>query len=251
MTAIMTNGCVPLLFNSSWKRYQLAAEQLLIGQTVWYGKAGGTAPSVTVHITPAGSLSPSWAKQDAVQGQPSMIIDKTNSLVRTFWGICRGEVWRTLERNLRRYFLTFKEPRNQFQGIGSASLCNTAGQHNNPIPTRFLAPVDCSKIPALDYIPLFYMYQFSTVVHWCQWAKGLCSAINEVNLQGLKQYAVSFVQHCVGIEWNYIRKSVCRPREETCPEFNWISEQKYFPSYHLSFSTTEPLKLYISFNLVH
>jgi hypothetical protein len=30
-----------------------------------------------------------------------------------------------------------------------ASLCSLAGRYNNPIPTRFLAPIDCLKIPAL------------------------------------------------------------------------------------------------------
>ncbi len=38
---------------------------------------------------------------------------------------------------------------NQFQGIYSASLCSLAGRYANPIPTRFLAPIDCLKIPAL------------------------------------------------------------------------------------------------------
>ncbi len=47
-------------------------------------------------------------------------------------------------------FLTFKEPRNRFQGISSASLCSLAGRYDNPIPTRFLAPIDCLKIPAQD-----------------------------------------------------------------------------------------------------
>ncbi len=36
------------------------------------------------------------------------------------------------------YFQTFKEPRNRFQGIDSASLCSLAGRYDNPIPTRFL-----------------------------------------------------------------------------------------------------------------
>jgi hypothetical protein len=31
----------------------------------------------------------------------------------------------------------------------SASLCSLAGQYDNPILTRFLAPIDCLKIPAL------------------------------------------------------------------------------------------------------
>jgi hypothetical protein len=43
-------------------------------------------------------------------------------------------------------FLTSKEPRNRFQGIDSASICSLTGRYNNPIPTWFLAPIDCSKI---------------------------------------------------------------------------------------------------------
>jgi hypothetical protein len=33
-------------------------------------------------------------------------------------------------------------------GIDSASLCFLAGRYDNPIPTRFLAPLAFSKIPA-------------------------------------------------------------------------------------------------------
>ncbi len=47
-----------------------------------------------------------------------------------------------------RYFKTSMEPRNRFQGIDSASLCSLAGRYENPFPTWFLAPIDCSKIPA-------------------------------------------------------------------------------------------------------
>ncbi len=39
-------------------------------------------------------------------------------------------------------------PRNRFQGMNSASLCSLAGRYNNPIPPRFLAPIDSLKIPA-------------------------------------------------------------------------------------------------------
>ncbi len=42
----------------------------------------------------------------------------------------------------------FKEPRNRFQGIDSASLCSLVGLYDSPIPTQFLASIDCSKIPA-------------------------------------------------------------------------------------------------------
>jgi hypothetical protein len=34
-------------------------------------------------------------------------------------------------------------------GIYSVGLCSLAGRYDNPIPTWFLTPVGCSKIPAL------------------------------------------------------------------------------------------------------
>ncbi len=37
---------------------------------------------------------------------------------------------------------------NWFQGMNSASLCSLAGRYDNPLPPRFLAPVDSFKIPA-------------------------------------------------------------------------------------------------------
>jgi hypothetical protein len=40
------------------------------------------------------------------------------------------------------------EPKNRFQGTNSARLCSLAGLYDKPIPTRFLAPIDCLKIPA-------------------------------------------------------------------------------------------------------
>ncbi len=39
-------------------------------------------------------------------------------------------------------------PRNRFQGMNSASLCSLAGRYDNPLPPRFLAPIDSLKIPA-------------------------------------------------------------------------------------------------------
>ncbi len=35
-----------------------------------------------------------------------------------------------------------------------ARLCSLAGRYDNPIPTRFLAPIDCYKIPAQDSLPV-------------------------------------------------------------------------------------------------
>ncbi len=43
-------------------------------------------------------------------------------------------------------------PRNQFQGMDSASLCSLAGLYDNPLPLWFLAPIASLKIPALGII---------------------------------------------------------------------------------------------------
>ncbi len=53
-----------------------------------------------------------------------------------------------LDRRESLNFETFKEPKNRFQVTNSASLCSLAVLYDNPIPTRFLAPIDCLKIPA-------------------------------------------------------------------------------------------------------
>ncbi len=47
-------------------------------------------------------------------------------------------------RALVRYFKLLRSP-----GIDFASLFSLAGRYGNPIPTRFLAPIDCYKITAL------------------------------------------------------------------------------------------------------
>ncbi len=38
--------------------------------------------------------------------------------------------------------------------MNSASLYSLAGRYDNPIPTLFLAPIDCLKIPALVVLAL-------------------------------------------------------------------------------------------------
>jgi hypothetical protein len=45
------------------------------------------------------------------------------------------------------------EPRNRFPEMNSASLCSLEGRYDNPIPPRFLAPIDSLKIPAQKSIP--------------------------------------------------------------------------------------------------
>jgi hypothetical protein len=48
------------------------------------------------------------------------------------------------------FALTFKEPRNWFQGINSASLCNLVhgGSVRLPYSFSFHSPIDCLKTPA-------------------------------------------------------------------------------------------------------
>ncbi len=56
--------------------------------------------------------------------------------------------WRNLVSGPVPNFLTLKEPKNQFQGTSSTRLCSLTGRYDNPVPPRFLAPIDCLKIPA-------------------------------------------------------------------------------------------------------
>jgi hypothetical protein len=60
--------------------------------------------------------------------------------------ICVTNIYKQPERVI---FKTVKEPRNRFQGIDSACLCSPACRYDTPIFTRFLAHIDCYKIPAL------------------------------------------------------------------------------------------------------
>ncbi len=63
-------------------------------------------------------------------------------------------------------------PRNN-----SASLCSLSGRYDNPIPTPFLAPIDCLKIPALvwfgqksllhPYVCKGKSYTFQTLIPMC------------------------------------------------------------------------------------
>ncbi len=49
-------------------------------------------------------------------------------------------------------FLNVYGAQESIQGMNSASLWSLAGRYDNHIPTRFLSPIDCLKIPALSSI---------------------------------------------------------------------------------------------------
>ncbi len=53
----------------------------------------------------------------------------------------------------------------------SASLCSLVGHYDNPIPTQFLAPRDCLKIPALNGIYFMYL-GFDPVLHCAEQQEG-------------------------------------------------------------------------------
>jgi hypothetical protein len=48
--------------------------------------------------------------------------------------------------------------------MNSLSLCKLAGRYDNPIPTRFLACIDCLKIPALVYPYFQYLCINCTII---------------------------------------------------------------------------------------
>ncbi len=61
-------------------------------------------------------------------------------------------------KSSRARILSFKEPKNRFQGND-----NLAGRYANPIPTRFLAPIDCIKIPA-QWLILKFGFSFPVIL---------------------------------------------------------------------------------------
>jgi hypothetical protein len=48
----------------------------------------------------------------------------------------------------------------------TASLCSMAGRYDNPIPIRFLAPTDCSKIPSIGQF-----YSDDDILLWCLYSQ--------------------------------------------------------------------------------
>jgi hypothetical protein len=60
-------------------------------------------------------------------------------------------------------FLKVYGAQESIQGMNSASLCSLAGRYDNPIPTRFLAPIDCFKIPAQNNFLVHRPYILATL----------------------------------------------------------------------------------------
>jgi hypothetical protein len=95
------------------------------------------------------------------------------------------------------------EPRNRFQGMNSASLCSLAGRYDNPIPTRFLVPIDCLKFqlwsslcslagrvsstPLIKYMYSLDLYIIEVTLNTCNIPKASQSAEQYFYLKYLKK----------------------------------------------------------------
>ncbi len=70
-------------------------------------------------------------------------------LTSTKGGVNKGEEKASVGPETETVFLNFyKSLKIWSAGIDAANLCGLAGRCDNPIPTRFLAPMDCSTVPA-------------------------------------------------------------------------------------------------------
>jgi hypothetical protein len=76
----MMDGCEHLVYYGSYKFHKLAAEQLLSGKLVQYGRQV-YGPFITYKITPAGSLSSSQPGGPQVSPLAFGLITRTFSVV--------------------------------------------------------------------------------------------------------------------------------------------------------------------------
>ncbi len=108
------------------------------------------------------------------------------------------DLWDSLRERLPVTPLDFRfytnQPKNRFQGTNSARLCSLASRYNNPIPTRFLAPIDCLKIPAQLDKTHIHTHTLLEVEAW----EELCT---------LYTFIVQPRTYALGIEigWNHLR----------------------------------------------
>ncbi len=85
---------------------------------------------------------------------------------------------------------------NRFQGtprhrFRQSYICSLVGRYNNSVPTRFLAPIDCSKIPAQLW------RQFNTSAYRPNNYKDLIQCATGEEGMGLQQRADAGAIHCV------------------------------------------------------
>ncbi len=90
----MTDGCVHLTYNCSWKFHLHTAGQLLSGQPVRYGKGMRYGLFITYKITPAGSLSSSQSGGPPCRASPPAFgLNGWKHQTVKYRSLDRGLVW--------------------------------------------------------------------------------------------------------------------------------------------------------------
>jgi hypothetical protein len=62
-------------------------------------------------------------------------------------------------------FNTFKDPRNRFQGINSASLCSLAGRYDHPIYPSYSVPSPDGMIKNSIFVLLYWINKLFLIQH--------------------------------------------------------------------------------------
>jgi hypothetical protein len=117
--------------------------------------------------------------------------------------------------------------------MNSASLCSLAGRYDNPIPTRFLAPIDCLKIPAQTTVTRNIVQYLNTVIHTIE----------------RKPDKNTLMLVCCYSQWQAIRpfiicncncNLICKSFRFEIESIEWVNKdgQAFSPLYDLPFSPT-------------
>ncbi len=107
--------------------------------------------------------------------------------------------------------------------MNSASLCSLPGQYDNPLPTRFLAPIDCLKIPAQSEFTPFaggkYLGEPKIVISW----RCMC----------ISRWGVSFTVYV----WHWSKFSTEFQPFESTSATSWKEKEGFFRVFSVHYST--------------
>jgi hypothetical protein len=81
------------------------------------------------------------------------------------------------------------------ESILTACFCSLAGRYYNPIPTRFLAPIDCLKIPALIFLETFYGACIAQLVYIFQTSDESALNYSDFFLKTILNNVVCLINH--------------------------------------------------------
>ncbi len=108
--------------------------------------------------------------------------------------------------------------------MNSVSLCSLAGRYDNPIPPRFLAPIDCLKIPALVLMEstspsppcnslIGHLWKWRGAAHWPDpylfWQKPVLRVTGRFTEKSFRiQNANKCLRSCVEFVINFVRSKL-------------------------------------------